>query len=64
MSIEGHSTAPGANVIAEHHCCVAGCAKWGGLGFAPSKTVETHWWCAHHYPFWNRIKDISSGSDR
>lgn len=60
MSFEGHSTAPGANVIAEHYCCVAGCAKWGSLGFSQSKTVETRWWCAEHYPYWEDIKSRSN----
>lgn len=52
MSIQDHTTAPGANVIIEHYCCEPGCGKWGGLGFASSKTVETRWWCDEHYPHW------------
>lgn len=55
MSNEGHSSAPGANVIIEHYCS-EGCGKWGGLGFSASKTVETTWYCAEHYPYWNEIK--------
>lgn len=51
MSIEGHSTAPGANVIIEHYCCVEGCSKWGGLGFAESRGSEVRWWCWEHYPY-------------
>ncbi|MGO7954921.1 hypothetical protein [Rhizobium leguminosarum] len=50
MSIVGHSSAPGANVIVEHYCCVPGCGRWGGFGFSPSKAVETQWWCWEHYP--------------
>ncbi|TBC12617.1 hypothetical protein ELH35_38665 [Rhizobium ruizarguesonis] len=40
--------------------CVAGCAKWGSLGFSQSKTVETRWWCAEHYPYWDEIKSRSN----
>jgi len=50
MSIEGRSSAPGANVIVEHHCSVPGRGKWGGFGFAANKSVETRWWCGEHYP--------------
>nr|WP_312865403.1 MULTISPECIES: hypothetical protein [unclassified Rhizobium] len=50
MSIEGHSTAPGANVIVEHYCCDAECGKWGGFGFSAGKAQETRWWCWEHYP--------------
>ncbi|EJJ28844.1 hypothetical protein [Rhizobium sp. CF142] len=49
MSIEGHSTAPGANVIVEHYCCVPECGKWGGFGFSAGKVQETRWWCWEHY---------------
>jgi hypothetical protein len=59
MSNEGHSTAPGANVIVEHYCSVTGCGKWGGLGFSADKTVETRWWCAEHYPHWDRTKEAT-----
>ncbi len=51
MSNEGHSTAPGANVIVEHYCSVTGCGQCGGLGFAFNKTEETRWWCWEHYPY-------------
>lgn len=47
---------PKDSVIVEHYCSVDGCGKWGGLGFAASKSVETRWWCAEHYPHWDRTK--------
>jgi hypothetical protein len=47
MSIEGHSSAPSANVIVEHYC---GCGKWEGFGFSANKSVETRWWCGEHSP--------------
>jgi hypothetical protein len=50
MSMQDHSTAPGANVIVEHYCTVAGCGKWGGFGFSSGKSVETRSWCWEHYP--------------
>ncbi|MBB3394447.1 MULTISPECIES: hypothetical protein [unclassified Rhizobium] len=56
MSIENHSKAPGANIHVNHYCSVAGCGKWGGFGHASSKGVETRWWCAEHYPYWEDIK--------
>ncbi|MBZ9792525.1 hypothetical protein K9B32_20790 [Rhizobium sp. 3T7] len=56
MSIENHSKAPGANIHVNHYCCVEGCGKWGGFGHASSKGVETRWWCAEHYPYWDDIK--------
>ncbi|MBB4522999.1 UNVERIFIED_ORG: hypothetical protein M2435_002074 [Rhizobium sophorae] len=55
MSIEGHSTAPGANVIVEHYCehrLADGtrCKEWGGWGNSPSPAVPTRWWCWEHFP--------------
>jgi len=51
VSIEGHSTAPGANVIVEHYCCDPECGKWGGFGFSAGKVQETRWWCWDHNPY-------------
>ncbi|MBA1349655.1 hypothetical protein [Rhizobium sp. WYCCWR 11146] len=55
MSIEGHSSAPGANVIVEHYCehrhaDSTGCKEWGGWGHSPSPAVPTRWWCFEHFP--------------
>ncbi|MBX5239359.1 hypothetical protein [Rhizobium sp. NLR22b] len=50
MSIEGHSSAPGANVIVEHYCGEPGCKEWGGWGNSPSPAVPTRWWCWEHFP--------------
>ena len=50
MSNEGHSSAPGANVIVEHYCDEDGCSKWGGFGHSPSKAVSVRWWCWEHFP--------------
>jgi hypothetical protein len=54
MSNEGHSTAPGANVIVEHYCDHEGpdgsrCPKWGCYGFEESKAI-TLWYCREHQP--------------
>lgn len=62
MSIESHTSAPGANLLVEHYCCVDGCSKWGGFGFAASKNVETRWWCWEHYPH-KRGGQKNSGSE-
>jgi len=56
MSNEGHSSAPGANVIVEHYCehqdaDGTRCPKWGGFGFSPSKAVSSQWWCWEHFPY-------------
>ncbi|MBY5546949.1 hypothetical protein HFO61_08970 [Rhizobium leguminosarum] len=50
MSIEGHSSAPGANVIVEHLLRASGCKEWGGWGHSPSPAVPTRWWCFEHFP--------------
>ncbi|MBY5458944.1 hypothetical protein EHI47_24440 [Rhizobium leguminosarum] len=55
MSIEGHSSAPGANVIVEHYCehqdaDGSRCKEWGGWGNSPSPAVPTRWWCWEHFP--------------
>ncbi|MBX4911224.1 MULTISPECIES: hypothetical protein [Rhizobium] len=50
MSIEGHSSAPGANVIIEHYCEETGCKEWGGFGNSPSPAIPTRWWCWEHFP--------------
>ncbi|WSH66269.1 hypothetical protein U8Q05_07320 [Rhizobium ruizarguesonis] len=55
MSIEGHSSAPGANVIVEHYCehqhaDGTRCREWGGWGHSPSPAVPTRWWCWEHFP--------------
>ncbi|MGO7582565.1 hypothetical protein ACC689_10545 [Rhizobium ruizarguesonis] len=56
MSIEGHSSAPGANVIVEHYCehrLADGtrCKEWAGWGNSPSPAVPTRWWCWEHFPY-------------
>ena len=58
MSIQDHSTAPGANVIIEHYCTFAGCGKWGGFGFSSGKSVETRWWCWEHYPHKEPVRGL------
>ncbi|MBY5337174.1 hypothetical protein HFO99_25245 [Rhizobium leguminosarum] len=55
MSIEGHSSAPGANVIVEHYCehrhtDGTGCKEWGGRGPQPIPAVPTRWWRWEHFP--------------
>lgn len=54
MSIENHTSAPGANIHEEHYCnhvSVDGqkCAKWGCYGFQESK-IKMNWYCAEHQP--------------
>ncbi len=54
MSNEGHSTAPGANVIVEHYCDHEEadgkrCPEWGCYGYEESKTI-TLWFCKKHQP--------------
>lgn len=40
----------GDGVIDTHYCCEPGCTKWGGFGFARSKSEPPQWWCWEHYP--------------
>jgi hypothetical protein len=58
MSDEGNT--PKAVATYEHYCSVAGCKKWGGLGFAASKSVETRWWCDEHYPHWEGKRTVGN----
>lgn len=38
------SVKAGDGVIEVHYCCVEGCGKWGGFGFARSAGVAPRWW--------------------
>ncbi|APO71570.1 hypothetical protein IE4872_PD01043 (plasmid) [Rhizobium gallicum] len=54
MSLEGHTTAPGANVHENHYCDhedASGirCTQWGCYGFEES-TGATRWYCRKHQP--------------
>ncbi|KQV83214.1 hypothetical protein ASC90_21720 [Rhizobium sp. Root1220] len=53
-------TKPADSVHVNHYCCIEGCGKWGGLGFASSKAVDTQWWCSEHYPHGDAMKDRDS----
>jgi hypothetical protein len=67
VSIEGHSSAPGANVIVEHYCDHeepdgTRCPDWGCYGFEESKAI-TLWYCKKHQPL-NYRGLRPHGSDR
>lgn len=49
-------TKAGDGVHWEHYCCVDGCKKWGGLGYARTNAEPVKWWCAEHYPHWHMHK--------
>ncbi|ARM89535.1 hypothetical protein RHEC894_CH03263 [Rhizobium sp. CIAT894] len=56
MSIEGHSSAPGANLIVEHFCehmhpNGMRCKEWGGFGRSSTKNEPARWWCWEHFPY-------------
>ncbi|MBP2560874.1 hypothetical protein J2857_003643 [Neorhizobium galegae] len=61
MSEERTTTHPSAPVHFEHWCEVEGCNKWGGLGFGKG-AQPMRWWCAEHYPHWDRKPDVSQDS--
>ncbi|PWE56732.1 hypothetical protein DEM27_10235 [Metarhizobium album] len=50
MSIDGHSSAPGASIHVNHWCEHEGCKQWGCYGHSPRKDVPARWWCAEHFP--------------
>lgn len=50
MSIDGHSSAPGANIHVNHWCEHPGCSRWGSYGYAATRDAETRWYCPPHFP--------------
>lgn len=54
MSDDGHTTAPGANILFEHYCDHddengVRCKEWGCYGYDESKVI-TLWYCRDHQP--------------
>lgn len=50
MSIDGHSSAPGASIHVNHWCEHPGCSEWGGWGFSAGKAAPINWYCFEHFP--------------
>jgi hypothetical protein len=50
MTDESRTANPAASIHVNHYCCIEGCGKWGGFGFARSRGETPTWWCWEHYP--------------